>query len=231
MRIVSIDDFGIGPTANRRTLVLAREKKVDRVAVMAHGSVSHEEVQQLLASGVALDIHLDVDEAISSKRKIKESAFVQAVRFGFWFLLGKWSTRHVEKKWEKQLQKFFVLFGRYPDGLNTHRHVHFFPPFFRIMVCLAKKYNIPFVRLGRRGYGCMCMTAIILNVLRLWNRRILRREPILETSDRMASADWILPRDVRECPAITKREESVEIVFHPERDEEFECLKRVTREE
>lgn len=231
MFVFSADDFGIGEIANKRTLELVRSGRLQRVAVMSHGMISQEESRQLLESGVCLDAHLDIDGEIFEERRIKEGALWQSVRFGIRFLSGRHPIRSVERMWEEQIKAFFTLFGKYPDGLNAHRHLHFFPPFFRVMVRLAKKYNIPFVRLGRRGYGCMRVTAVILNTLRLWNRRTLGRESMLKTSDRMASADWILPRDVRECPAITKCEESVEIVFHPERDEEFEYLKRVTREE
>ena len=222
MHIVSVDDFGIGPTANKRILALVRAKKIDRVAIMAYGSVSSEEVRQLLESGVALDIHLDSDGVVALERNVTEKAIVQVMRFGCRFLFGKQSVRRVERRWKEQIQQFFSLFGRYPDGLNAHRHAHFFPPFFRIAVRLAVAHNMRYIRLGKYGYASSRMAAVVLNGLRLLNRGVLRRHKKLQTSDVLVSADWLLIHGEMTNGFATER--TAEIIFHPERDEEWRFL-------
>lgn len=238
--IISADDFGVSETANRNILVLAREKKIDRTGVMMGGKISKEEAQALLATGVKIDIHLHLLEADFFDKR-EEEASRGVWRRGLLFLIdvtsGRYTSGKVKLIWKKQIEDFHALFGRYPDGLNSHEHMHYFPPFFRAALSLKEKYGISFVRLGKWKYKVgqkFILVSFILDNLRLINGRlnkifvtpphIAKDVPqVLNTSDFLVSFDWIIDTDkfFENLPEPGQ----TELVFHPERPEEFEFLK------
>lgn len=218
--IFTADDFGISPQADERILKLAEAGVLDRVAVMTRGTATKESLDRLAKSGVKLDLHAELREDIDPHRTLKAGVFGRVVPFVTSVLFGENRVALVEKRWESQIRDFSALFGRYPDGLNSHEHTHFFPPYFGISVRLAKRFNIPFLRFGREYSSQLTPVACILNVLRCVNKRAFLRSG-LNSSDMMISFDWIGTLDVFEKHS---EEKTVEILFHPERDEEMEFL-------
>lgn len=73
--IISADDFGMNPLANKNILILAEAGKLDRVSVMTNGFFSTQEIERLKRTGVCLDIHLELIYAIFSGRKIERNFF------------------------------------------------------------------------------------------------------------------------------------------------------------
>ena len=238
--IISADDFGVSEIANRNILALAHEKKIDRTAVMMGGKISPVEAQELLATGIKLDIHLhllDKDFFVTREKEAGQGV----VRRGTLFLMdvtsGRFSPAKVKFIWKKQIEDFHALFGKYPDGINSHEHMHFFPPFFRVALSLKEKFGIAFLRLGKWEYKTgqkSSLAAVILDNLRKINARvnhifvtpphIAKDVPyVLNTSDFLVSFDWIKDYDkfFEQLPDPGQ----TELVFHPERPEEFEFLK------
>lgn len=218
--IFTADDFGISPQADERILKLAEAGVLDRVAVMTRGTATKESFDRLAKSGVKLDLHAELREDIDPHRTLKAGVFGRATLFVMSIFFGENRVALVEKRWESQIRDFSILFGRYPDGLNSHEHTHFFPPYFGISVRLAKRYNIPFLRFGREYSSQLTLVSCILNVLRCVNKRTFFRSG-LDSSDRMISFDWIGTLDRFKDDSEGK---TVEILFHPERDEEMEFL-------
>ena len=218
--IFTADDFGISPQADERILRLAEAGVIDRVAVMTQGTATKESLDRLVKSGVKLDLHAELREDIDPNRTLKAGVFGRVVFFIRNFLFGKNRVSLVEKRWESQIRDFYALFGRYPDGFNSHEHTHFFPPYFGISVRLARRYSIPFLRFGREYSSQLTLVSCILNVLRCVSKRTFLRSG-LDSSDRMISFDWIGTLDrFKDYP----EGKTVEILFHPERDEEMEFL-------
>lgn len=235
--IISTDDFGVSKLANERILRLAREKKIDRVAVMAGGAYSQEEAKELAATGVKLDIHLYLlPEDYFKKRQGEKSdnVFKRVFVFLIDLMSGRYSAGKVRLVWQKQIEDFKEAFGRYPDGLNSHEHLHFFPSLFRSILRLKDKYSIAYLRLGKDrlplGFN---MIAFILNTLRRIDIRLnkLAFPPTddarvfageTNTSDYLVSFDWITDADkfFESLPEIGQ----TELVFHPEREAEFDFL-------
>lgn len=220
--IISADDFGISPKANRNILELAGQKKIDRVAVIADGDMEAEEIQKLLAFGVKLDIHLDSVEQISHGELTKQNNWRRLLLFLAKYCTGKLSAEKMEKSWIRQIEKFKEKFGRYPDGLNSHQHIHYFPIYFKIALKLHNYYNIPYIRFGKIGFlGNKTVVKSILFFLRKRNRSrfIMSNCP---SSDYMVSLDWISDIDIflKNLP-----DDITELVCHPERDKEFEIIK------
>ena len=238
--IISADDFGVSEIANRNILALAREKKIDRTGVMIGGHISPQEAQELLATGIKIDIHLHLLEKDFFAKREKEAG-QGVVRRGILFLIdvtsGRFSSAKVKLIWKKQIEDFHALFGKYPDGLNSHEHMHFFPPFFRVAMTLKEKFGISFMRLGKWEYKTglkLTLVAFLLNTLRRIDARlnhifvtpphIAKDVPyVLNTSDFLVSFDWI--KDTDKFFENLPDPGQTELVFHPERPEEFAFLK------
>lgn len=219
--IITADDYGIRQTAEP-ILRLAHEGKVDRVAVLIH-YVSPDQARALIASGVKIDLHLELIALLKSGEKVEESPISRGLNFCVRYYTGLLPAKKVAHEWETQIKRFEELFGRLPDGLNSHEHLHFFPKFSRIFVTLAKQYRIGYLRFGRRGMLLLqdfTLTGKILSLL--WERA--RHHYVgqsFETSDYVVSLDWLTDFTdfSRQLPAGT-----VELVVHPEREEDYRAM-------
>jgi predicted glycoside hydrolase/deacetylase ChbG (UPF0249 family) len=217
--IVTADDFGLSPAANRNILALAEQGRLDRVSVMVRGKISPEEIRRLLATGVALDAHLDIPALVTPKK----GAVGRTMFFLLQYISGKLSTRRISSDWAEQIEIFKKKFNRYPDGINSHQHIHFFPPYFKISIALAQKFNIPFLRFGKESILVKKgLVSLALRILSLRNRALFRKGN-LDSADFLMSLDWIKnPQDFLRhlVPGTT------EVICHPEREEELEIVKK-----
>jgi predicted glycoside hydrolase/deacetylase ChbG (UPF0249 family) len=220
--IVSADDFGIGSQANQNILRLVSLGKIDRVAVMVDGDVPLDEIGLLIKSGVKLDVHLEMNRSsMENRAKQADAAFPRLLRFFFLYLSGGVSTLETEHLWENQIKKFHHLFERFPDGINSHEHIHYFPPCFRIACALREKYAIPYIRFAmKRIMPHSSLRALIIDRLRKINQRSISSGPFL-SSDYMTSLNWMPDMD-----DLMNRFQhgSIEVVSHPEMNDEFNYI-------
>lgn len=219
--IVTADDYGIRQTAEP-ILRLVHEGKVDRVAVLIH-YVSHDQAQALLASGVKIDLHLELIGLLKSGSKVKESALLRGVNFFMRYYTGLLTAKKVEAEWRDQITRFQELFGRLPDGLNSHEHLHFFPAFSRVFIKLAREYDSHYVRFSRKGMILPLDFNLIGKMLDVfWRRtRKLYENAPFQTSDYLVSLDWITDFGTfgDQLP-----EGTVELVVHLEREEDYRAM-------
>lgn len=217
--IISADDFGKSKLANQRILELAKLNKINRISVMPDGAFSSEEIADILRSGAKIDIHLDLFD--KNKTKVR-SVFLRLVDFAFNFLSSRGRKENVEKEWERQIEKIKEFLGRYPDGINSHQHIHFFPPYFKVVLKLAKKYKIPYLRYGKsltaEKFSAICW---ILKILRIFNNKLFALSD-LKTSQYLVSFDWL-----KNPEKFLNNLDGVELVCHPERDDEFDIIKNL----
>lgn len=220
--IATADDFGISEIANKNILELAELRKINRVAIMTNGIFSQEEINRLLHLGIKLDIHLNITDKFSGPRKLKEGITKRSALFLMRYVGGQMSASKVRKEWEKQIIKFKEIVGKYPDGVNSHQHVHYYPSYFKAVSDLSKKYSIPFIRCGEKGFlGKMNGVKQIMAVFRGLDTKYLAKNDI-KSSDYLVSFDWIkdFNKFFGNLPNGT-----IEITFHPEREEEFNFIK------
>jgi len=220
---IAADDFGVSERANRNILYLVDLGKIDRVAVMVRGSITETEKEQLLRSGAKIDIHLDILHELDQDRKKRSGAFLRALGFVAKILTGKLTRKKVAADWDSQIVRFKEIFGRNPDGINSHEHVHFFPPFFKIMLQLQEKYSIPYVRFGdsidTRHHA---IVAHMLHWLHLVNRRACAKNGCV-SSNSFISLDWI---DDLDAFLAALPEGITEVACHPETAEDFVKVKK-----
>lgn len=221
----SADDFGISKLANVNILALLEKGKLDRVAVMISENLSSDDVRKLKNSGAKIDIHLHLVKQGSDywrgNRLLREGIAKRVFCFFLNFFSGKASPQKVALRWAVQIEKFREIFGKNPDGIGSHEYIHYFPPYLKETIRLAKKYQIPYLRFGINDFTCERRpVAQVINWLRKQTRGQVA-ESNLETTDHMFSFDWFGNLDFLEnLPTKT----TVEIVFHPEREDEFEFL-------
>lgn len=221
--IVTADDFGISQRANKNILYLISLGKINRTAIMTSGKISPEEIDELVHSGVKLDIHLDILHELDDQRKKRQSAVLRGFEFLGKILTGKISNEKVRADWENQINAFHELLGKYPDGLNSHEHVHLFPPFFKIAMELQDKYAIPYVRFGDSVFlRHNNIISHIMHYLRKINLRSCQEHGCV-SSGSLVSLDWIKDIDafLDNLP-----EGTIEIACHPELAEDFVKVKK-----
>ncbi|HEX8974626.1 MAG TPA: ChbG/HpnK family deacetylase [Patescibacteria group bacterium] len=220
---VAADDFGVSPRANRNILYLVDLGKLDRVSVMVHGQISEKEVDELMRSGVKIDIHLDILNEFHDNRRKRTSSSKRVLEFITDILTRKLSSKKVAADWKNQIEKFHDIFGKYPDGINSHEHVHFFPPFFKIALAMQNDYSIPYIRFGDSvSMPHHTMVAHILHWLRIINMKACLRSGCV-SSNSLISLDWIKNVDkfLNNLP-----EGTLEIACHPELANDFVRVKK-----
>ena len=224
--ILSADDFGISRIANENILSLIRLGKLDRVEVMMSKNITSVHAAELLASKVKLDIHLHLvknklDFWQEHARNIEGGAMLRGIKFLAKYILGTTSAKNIEKEWQCQIEDFVKVFGRVPDGASSHEHIHFFPPYFNRLTRLCKKFQITYIRFGRKKTVDYSTISKIINWLR--ERDIKKFNGMkLDSADFMISFDWI------NDPALIANQYGAdatkEVVFHPEKTDEFDVL-------
>ena len=221
--MLTVDDFGKNSITNQRILNLVKLKAIQRVAILIDGKISSKEVSLLKQSGVALDIHLTL-EKLTGEEKSKQAPLSRVFFFNYNYLSGKYSTQKIQLRWLKQIETFKNIFGNFPDGLNSHEHIHFFPPYFKLALDLAQICNIPFIRFAGQGLvEKNSITAHILDILWKINFKNFQKSS-LNSSCFLVSFDWLKNP---EKFLIENKKNDIEIVCHPERDEEYELLKKL----
>lgn len=61
------------------------------------------------------------------------------------YMIGKIDLKDIEKEFDAQIKKVLES-GIKPTHIDSHGHIHILPRIFKMVLKLAKKYNIPFVR-------------------------------------------------------------------------------------
>jgi predicted glycoside hydrolase/deacetylase ChbG (UPF0249 family) len=226
--IVSADDFGISRIASASILKLVQKKVIDRVEVMISKNITQDYIQELLSSGVDIDIHFhleknNLDKWQDKPRAIDASVIKRISLFLFNYYFGKGTPKKVETEWENQILKYKELFGKIPDGASSHEHIHFFNPYFKIMLKLCQKHGINYIRLGEKPSGISgSRISKILDLLKQKNVSMLQKNGV-DTSAFMVSFDWI-DDDFDDVISSFPKDKIIEIVFHPELEEEFNFL-------
>jgi predicted glycoside hydrolase/deacetylase ChbG (UPF0249 family) len=214
--VVTADDFGVRETA-AAILPLAQAGQVDRVAVLVR-SCTPADARALLATGVKIDIHLDLIRLLRRGETPGDATMCRVFRFLLRFCSGSLRSAAVAAEWRSQMNRFQELFGRLPDGVNSHEHVHYFPTLFPIILTLAGEYRIPYLRFGGEGTLPSFHRSHIGRLLHFLIRmnRTRFRSSALASTEYLLSLDWLL-RAGTETLSLPQGSTSVELVVHPER--------------
>ena len=223
--IISADDFGVSHQANKNILALVKLGKINRIAVMTQGFLSAQEIEALKKTNVKIDLHLDLADHIPLKRTLRAGIFFRTAKFLFAHIHDRLNAKRKKLHFEKQLQKFQEIFGQNPDGINSHQHIHFFPFYFKIVLQLAQKNKIKFIRFGQKGI--LENSNKIGQILKFLHKQDLKHflKTNLSSSDYVLSLDWLNQNQIKKELALLPKGK-IEIICHPERPEEMKILKQ-----
>lgn len=225
--MISADDFGANQMTNAAIYDLLKKNAIDRVGVLICEKISPNDIDDLLQSNAKIDLHLEIP-LLHKKKKLYGTVLGRGIVFLSLFLLGKLSPDVIFAEWDRQIKLFHHKFGRMPDGLNSHEHIHLFPPFFTVICKLALHHHIPFVRCSTLGMiPARNIKRVILHMLWAHDHKILRtRYQTITTSTYLASMDWLAYDNTSQ---LTSLPPDTEIISHPARKEEFDLLCSIIR--
>ncbi len=155
--IINADDLGMSRGVNKGIEAAHRQGIVTSTSILATGNEFDA------ACGIArrcpelgIGIHLAWVESrpVSDPKRVPTlvdtAGNFTAGWSGFFSrcLLGKISLDEVESEGAAQIERVLAA-GFRPDHVNSHEHVHMWPPVFERVKRLAEKYRIPVVRVTR----------------------------------------------------------------------------------
>lgn len=156
--IINADDYGICPEANRAIENLIKAGYLRDVSVLANSLFYDEAVEFLLncPQQPTVGVHLNVVEGVplSTTETIKILLGSHNEFAGLSQILRRWSraplrvSKAIEAEWRAQIEVLLKT-GLKISHADSHRHIHAFPPFWKILVKLCREYDIPAVRLPR----------------------------------------------------------------------------------
>jgi hopanoid biosynthesis associated protein HpnK len=162
--IVNADDFGLTEKVNQAIVQGHRSGIITSTTLMANGMAFNSAVALAQATpelGVGIHLNLTTGKAISCRSKIPGLVDARGVFCNTpeWLVAklaaGTLSLSQVEQEFQAQIGKVLSA-GVFPTHLDGHKHVHLFPPIFKLVIRMAKEYGIAGVRCTReRSIGLL----------------------------------------------------------------------------
>lgn len=180
--IVNADDFGYSAGISRGILDCARAGAVTATGVFATSRTFEEHVTWLrMLPELDLGVHL----SLSHGRPLSAAMTRACARWGGRFprrrqLAWALASRHLSREllteeWRAQIQRCLAA-GIEVRFLNSHEHVHMWPPLLGVLLELARECRVPFVRYARPewtgtlGAAGPALRGAVLQVLDFANR-------------------------------------------------------------
>lgn len=216
LHIITIDDLGMSHELDIIAIGLIKKKIINRVSIVTNLNTLDHLKSFFQDSDIAKDIHLNCTESSLQFIDITPWFLTELLKRFFFLITIYISTnkRHaIQNNWDEQIQKFFLTFGTYPDGINSHEHIHLIPKLFPLAIELCEKYNIPFIRLGHQSF--FLKKNLRVQLLAYWHHKNICHfnKSELLTSATIYSFNWKLLSEpnIKNClPPHT------ELIFHPQ---------------
>lgn len=172
--IVNADDFGLHPSINEAIEISHRTGIVTSASLMTLAPALTDAVrraQQL----PALDLGLHFTLVGLPGLPPTFPAFFQA------YFQGQFSAQDIAARLRHQLDTALVTHRLSLSHIDTHQHLHAFPPIMRVVCSVASEYGIKFIRVPQDGTAHARLShrrrleAAVLRFLCLLSRRSLFR--------------------------------------------------------
>lgn len=157
--IINADDFGRSPEISTAIERAAQTGLLGGVSVLANGECWEQAVSFLLNTpNLSAGVHLNVVELrpISAAPEVAILTGKDGKFLGLAGLLTRWAvlpfavSRAVAIEWRAQIERI-TRWGVCVTHMDSHQHVHAFPPAYRLAVGLCKEYSIPAIRHPREN--------------------------------------------------------------------------------
>ena len=154
--ILNADDFGMTNDFNRAVLYAYGRGLLKSASLCANGSAFDNAVNEILpeCSALGIGVHLNIMEghALTKCHLLTDDSGI--FNQGYLSLMFKAKKKDVQKQIENefraQIEKIISITK--PDHIDSHVHTHAIPEIFKIVVKLAKEYNIPYIRTQHEAF-------------------------------------------------------------------------------
>jgi chitin disaccharide deacetylase len=152
--IVNADDFGLHESVNEAVEIAHNNGILTSASLMVNGEAFEHAVQIAGRNrdlGVGIHLTLIGEKPVSPAKEIFSMVdsggklFESHKAFCVGVLYGKIFLNHIAIECEAQIEKFFRA-GLKPSHIDSHRHLHLFPPVFKALMPILKKYEINKIR-------------------------------------------------------------------------------------
>lgn len=139
------DDLGLHKSINDGIIFLLKEKKIDGGSLMVNGEVFEDAIEKLRnisSSNIGIHINFLEERSLVSGKLMSKNHRIFFVKY----LLGLVKKEYIREETEAQIKKC-IQAGIRPAFLNGNQHLHLLPGIMDVVIDLAKKYNITYIRI------------------------------------------------------------------------------------
>jgi predicted glycoside hydrolase/deacetylase ChbG (UPF0249 family) len=185
------DDYGISPAVNEAIRDLIARGRINATSVMVVTPSFHRSDAvslNLLNAGeprVAIGLHVTLTGPFKPLRAgfepLRDGAFLPLEQMLKRALLRRLSPKSLEVEMAAQLEAFVVAFGRMPDFVDGHQHVHQFPQIRDAFLKVIKEH-------AQRAWVRQCGRARIPLSRRLFDKKAMLLDGLSRTFRKRAKA-------------------------------------------
>ncbi|SHE85933.1 hypothetical protein SAMN02745206_00926 [Desulfacinum infernum DSM 9756] len=182
--IINADDYGYFDCVSRGIIYAATQGMVTATGVMATSPRLSQQWAWLRESAdVDIGIHLNLTWGSPLTLDMKKKLLCRNGRFPGKrhivqsLLIGRIKKEEIEKEWRAQIEKCLLL-GMPLRFINSHEHIHMFPPLYQRVVALANEYQISHVRFVASdkfvlSSGSVLARSVALDICNRLNRKFM----------------------------------------------------------
>ncbi|MFH0771917.1 MAG: ChbG/HpnK family deacetylase [Candidatus Omnitrophota bacterium] len=228
--IVNADDFGLHESVNEAIEVAHNSGILTSASLMVNGEAFEHAAQIAKKNenlGVGIHLTLNGEKPVSPAKEIfsmvnsSGKLFENHKAFCMGVLSGKIFLNHIAIECEAQIDKFLRA-GLKPTHLDSHRHLHLFPPVFKALMPILKKYDIKKIRwlnLPWSDYSKMNISKIAFMLFMQYTKFFLKEKELKHPDYFIGfprSGD--IDMDYLKSVLVRLRPGATEINFHPGKD-------------
>ncbi len=234
--ILNADDFGMSHAFNRAVLKGYQQGILTSASICANGEAFEQAINEVISqcSDLSIGVHLNIIEGKSLTKAPMLTDENGIFNNGYGALIlksyNKEFLKQVEQEFRAQIEK--IKSKTNVDHIDSHVHTHAIPNIFKIVVKLAKEYNIPYVRTQFEhpylipsikkhltiAYPINLIKIILLNTFTLINKPLLKKNN-LKTNDYLIGVGYTSMMDDKTIfyglKALIKKNCLAEALIHP----------------
>jgi predicted glycoside hydrolase/deacetylase ChbG (UPF0249 family) len=218
--IINADDLGISPEVNCGIAVAYEKGVVTDASMLIKGPYARQATEMIKKNpSFPVGIHIDLDPLLGwespSIERLPRHELVEIMNEPDFI-------KKIRQEIDKQMTAFLDA-GLIPSHIDTHHHVHGFPPIFDAIVEAMERHNIKAIRFSKKGYSLLGREEIALTAEQAqWMENTLHEKKIMHPDNLI---DPIVSFSLKEIPTGVS-----ELMVHPSisgdqwRQRDFEML-------
>lgn len=149
------DDLGLDPAVNEGIFFAFKNDLINGASLMANGEAFDDAIRQCLEvelPNIGAHLVLVEEKSLLGREQIPTLVNNRGLLhknhrvFFIRYILGLIKKDEIKKEIEAQIQKILGA-GIKPQFINSHQHLHLLPGIMNIVISLAKKYGISYIRI------------------------------------------------------------------------------------